>query len=166
MFTVTVLVVKLISFDTCVTDDDIPSPLTFDTADVTSLSTAISSLPITILPVPLYTLNEQFTRFVPSLSLISYVNVCPPSAPTYKSKLTFALLPIAGFNFNDKVPGAVTFALNLIFWFVSFQAAEPDTTGTFSPSVAVVFSAKSHFFSIVGKDSVLAFINFSASATE
>ena len=115
MFTVTVLVVKLISFDTCVTDDDIPSPLTFDTADVTSLSTAISSLPITILPVPLYTLNEQFTRFVPSLSLISYVNVCPPSAPTYKSKLTFALLPIAGFNFNDKVPGAVTFALNLIF---------------------------------------------------
>ena len=98
-----------------VTDDDIPSPLTFDTADATSLSTAISSLPITILPVPLYTLNEQFTRFVPSLSLISYVNVCPPSAPTYKSKLTFALLPIAGFNFNDKVPGAVTFALNLIF---------------------------------------------------
>ena len=115
MFTVTVLVAKLISFDTCVTDDDIPSPLTFDTADVTSLSTAISSLPITILPVPLYTLNEQFTRFVPSLSLISYVNVCPPSAPTYKSKLTFALLPIAGFNFKDKVPGAVTFALNLIF---------------------------------------------------
>ena len=115
MFTVTVLVAKLISFDTCVTDDDIPSPLTFDTADVTSLSTAISSLPITILPVPLYTLNEQFTRFVPSLSLIVYVNVCPPSAPTYKSKLTFALLPIAGFNFNDKVPGAVTFALNLIF---------------------------------------------------
>ena len=115
MLTVTVLVAKLISFDTCVTDDDIPSPLTFDTADVTSLSTAISSLPITILPVPLYTLNEQFTRFVPSLSLISYVNVCPPSAPTYKSKLTFALLPIAGFNFNDKVPGAVTLALNLIF---------------------------------------------------
>ena len=115
MFTVTVLVAKLISFDTCVTDDDIPSPLTFDTADVTSLSTAISSLPITMLPVPLYTLNEQFTRFVPSLSLIVYVNICPPSAPTYKSKLTFALLPIAGFNFNDKVPGAVTFALNLIF---------------------------------------------------
>ena len=115
MFTVTVLVAKLISFDTCVTDDDIPSPLTFDTADVTSLSTAISSLPITILPVPLYTFNEQFTRFVPSLSLISYVNVCPPSAPTYKSKLTFDLLPIAGVNFNDKVPGAVTFALNLIF---------------------------------------------------
>ena len=115
MFTVTVLVAKLISFDTCVTDDDIPSPLTFDTADVTSLSTAISSLPITILPVPLYTLNEQFTRFVPSLSLIVYVNVCPPNAPTYKSKLTFALLPIAGFNFNDKIPGAVTFALNLIF---------------------------------------------------
>ena len=115
MFTVTVLVAKLISFDTCVTGADIPSPFTFDTADATSLSTAISSLPITILPVPLYTLNEQFTRFVPSLSLIVYVNVCPPSAPTYKSKLTFALLPIAGFNFNDKVPGAVTFALNLIF---------------------------------------------------
>ena len=115
IFTVTVLVAKLISFDTCVTDADIPSPLTFDTADVTSLSTAISSPPITILPVPLYTLNEQFTRFVPSLSLIVYVNVCPPNAPTYKSKLTFALLPIAGFNFNDKVPGAVTFALNLIF---------------------------------------------------
>jgi len=115
MFTVTVLVAKLISFDTCVTDADIPSPFTFDTADVTSQSTAISSPPITILPVPLYTLNEQFTRFVPSLSLIVYANICPPSAPTYKSKLTFALLPIAGFNFNDKVPGAVTFALNLIF---------------------------------------------------